>query len=210
MQPDETRQATGLVPWNSDDQLEVLVFDLGGQSFALEAVLVREILDTMPETRVPGAPALVGHVINFRGRIIPLADLHLAFGMTLPAPTKDSRIVVIELDLGGDATIIGLRTDKVHEVATFSAATKDSRIVVIELDLDGEPTIIGLRTDKVHEVATFAAATSEDAPVVGLRWKREHVRSLVRHGNDDIVVLPDLGAIFQSITRGDAVAASIH
>lgn len=174
MQPDETRQATGLVPWNSDDQLEVLVFDLGGQSFALEAVLVREILDTMPETRVPGAPALVGHVINFRGRIIPLADLHLAFGMPV------------------------------------SAATKDSRIVVIELDLDGEPTIIGLRTDKVHEVATFGAATSEDAPVVGLRWKREHVRSLVRHGNDDIVVLPDLGAIFQSITRGDAVAASIH
>lgn len=152
----------------------MLVFDLGGQSFALEAVLVREILDTMPETRVPGAPALVGHVINFRGRIIPLADLHLAFGMPV------------------------------------SAATKDSRIVVIELDLDGEPTIIGLRTDKVHEVATFAAATSEDAPVVGLRWKREHVRSLVRHGNDDIVVLPDLETIFLSITRGDVSATSIH
>lgn len=174
MQPVENPQAGGLVPWNSDHQLEVLVFDLGGQSFALEAVLVREILDMMPETRVPGAPALVGNVINFRGRIIPLADLHLAFGMGVPA------------------------------------STKDSRIVVIEIDLDGEPTIIGLRTDKVHEVATFASASSEDAPVVGLRWKREHVRSLVRHGNDDIVVLPDLAAIFQTITRGDAVAASIH
>lgn len=174
MQPDEHCQATGLVPWNSDRQLEVLVFDLGGQSFALEAVLVREILDMMPETRVPGAPALVGHVINFRGRIIPLADLHLAFGMTVPEPTKDSRIVVIELDL------------------------------------DGEPTIIGLRTDKVHEVATFSAATSEDAPVVGLRWKREHVRSLVRHGNDDIVVLPDLEAIFQTIAHRDITAATIN
>lgn len=171
MQPDNVQPTT--IPWNQDAQLEVLVFDLGGQSFALEAVLVREILDTMPETRVPGAPALVGNVINFRGRIIPLADLHLAFGMTVPP------------------------------------STKDSRIVVIELDLDGEPTILGLRTDKVHEVATFAAATSEDAPVVGLRWRREHVRALVRHGNDDIVVLPDLGAIFQSIARSDA-AGSIH
>lgn len=172
MQPDETRQATGLVPWNGDSQLEVLVFDLGGQSFALEAVLVREILDMMPETRVPGASDLVGHVINFRGRIIPLANLHLAFGMPVPEPTKDSRIVVIELEL------------------------------------DGEPTIIGLRTDKVHEVATFAAASSEAAPVVGLRWKREHVRALVRHSDDDIVVLPDLEAIFQSVTHGAAV--SVH
>jgi len=171
VQPDNVQPTT--IPWNQDAQLEVLVFDLGGQSFALEAVLVREILDMMPETRVPGAPALVGHVINFRGRIIPLADLHPAFGMTV------------------------------------SASTKDSRIVVIELVLDGEPTIIGLRTDKVHEVATFSAGNSEPAPVVGLRWKREHVRSLVRHGDDDIVVLPDLEAIFQTITHG-AAAASIH
>ncbi len=174
MQPVENHQAGGLVPWNSDDQLEVLVFDLGGQSFALEAVLVREILDMMPETRVPGAPALVGNVINFRGRIIPLADLHPAFGMDV------------------------------------STSTKDSRIVVIEIELDGVPTIIGLRTDKVHEVATFAATSSETAPVVGLRWRREHVRALVRHGDDDIVVLPDLAAIFQSITRDNAVASSIH
>lgn len=174
MQPDEQRQATGLIPWNNDRQLEVLVFDLGGQSFALEAVLVREILDMMPETRVPSAPVLVGNVINFRGRIIPLADLHPAFGMAVPVSTKDSRIVVIEAELGG------------------------------------EPTIIGLRTDKVHEVATLSATHSEDAPVVGLRWRREHVRALIRHGDDDIVVLPDLNAIFQSITRGDVAATSIH
>lgn len=171
MQPDNVQPTT--IAWNQDAQLEVLVFDLGGQSFALEAVLVREILDMMPETRVPGAPALVGNVINFRGRIIPLADLHIAFGMTVPEPTKDSRIVVIEADLGG------------------------------------EPTIIGLRTDKVHEVATFAAATSEDAPVVGLRWRREHVRTLVRHGTD-IVVLPDLEAVFQTMALRDVAAASIN
>ncbi|PXA88685.1 chemotaxis protein CheW [Nostoc sp. 3335mG] len=174
MQPVETKQANGLVPWNSNDQLEVLVFDLGGQSFALEAVMVREILDMMPETRVPGASDLVGHVINFRGRIIPLADLHLAFGMPVPE------------------------------------ATKDSRIVVIEIELDGEPTIIGLRTDKVHEVATFASATSETAPVVGLRWRREFVRALVRHQNDDIVVLPDLETIFLSIAQGATGGTSIH
>lgn len=173
MQPDETRRSA-TIPWTDDGQLEVLVFDLGGQSFALEAVLVREILDMMPETVVPGAPALVAHVVNFRGRIIPIADLRLAFGM----PVAD--------------------------------ATVDSRIVVIELDLDGEATLIGLRTDKVHEVATFFAKTSEDAPVVGLRWRRELVRALIRHVGDDIVVLPDLEAIFLNLAHGDAATRSIH
>ena len=58
--------------------LEVLTFDLAREIFALEAILVREVLDKSPETQVPGAPAFVDAVLNFRGRIIPLADLRLA------------------------------------------------------------------------------------------------------------------------------------
>jgi len=70
--------------------------------------------------------------------------------------------------------------------------------------------LIGLRTDKVHEVATFHANTSEDAPVVGLRWRRDLVRALIRHEGDDIVVLPDLEAIFLNLAHCDAAARSIH
>ena len=62
--------------WTDDGELEVLTFGLGGETFALEAVLVREILDLMPETRVPGADRLAASVINFRGRIIPLARIN--------------------------------------------------------------------------------------------------------------------------------------
>ena len=50
--------------------LEVLTFNLARETFALEAILVREVLDKSPETQVPGAPAFVDAVINFRGRII--------------------------------------------------------------------------------------------------------------------------------------------
>lgn len=156
--------------WNDRGELEVLTFDLGGETLALEATLVREILDLLPETYVPGAPALVSHVVNFRGRIVPVADLQLAFGMEASGPTPDSRIVVIELAF------------------------------------DGEPTLLGLRTDHVHEVATFTAATSEEAPVVGIRWPREHVRRLVRW-RDDLVVLPDLHAIFAPVLSGPGAAA---
>jgi purine-binding chemotaxis protein CheW len=102
------------------NEVEMLSFDLSGETFALEADLVREILDIPAETQVPGAAAFVSAVINFRGKVIPVADLRLAFALDRAASTLDSRIVVIELDLDGDPTLIGLRADKVHEVSRLN------------------------------------------------------------------------------------------
>ncbi|MEG3175619.1 chemotaxis protein CheW [Sphingomonas sp. RB3P16] len=153
--------------WEVDGTLEVLTFDLQEETFALEAVLVREILDMLPETIVPGADPLVGSVVNFRGKIIPIADLRLAFGMAAAAATVDSRIVVIEIDAGGIRIQLGIRTDKVHEVAT-------------------------LRQD-----------ASEGTPAVGMRWRRDYVRELVRTPAG-VIVLPRLSAIFHSLIGGSA------
>ena len=108
-----------------DGAIEALTFDLRSETFALEAGLVREVLDLLPETDVPGAPAFAGAVINFRGRVIPLVDLRVAFDMEAAEPTIDSRIVVIEYDLDGEPTLIGLRADKVHEVTTIDRAVTE-------------------------------------------------------------------------------------
>ena len=105
--------------WGVSEELEVLTFDIAGEMFALEAVMVQEILDLLPETTVPGAKPFVGSVINFRGKVIPLADIRLAFGMEATKPTIDSRIIVIELDVDGEPTLTGIRTDKVHEVTSL-------------------------------------------------------------------------------------------
>jgi purine-binding chemotaxis protein CheW len=102
--------------WNADGQLEALTFNLAGETFAIEAMIVREILDHLPETKVPGADAHVGGLLNFRGRIIPLADLRVSFGLESTEETLDSRIVVIECDYDGAQTLVGIRADKVHEV----------------------------------------------------------------------------------------------
>lgn len=118
--------------------LEVLTFGMGGETFALDAVLVREILDIVPCTPVPGADALVGHVINFRGRVIPLADLRPAFGMEKAQVTADSRIIVIELTIDDEPTLIGLTTDSVDEVATLPA------------DDCEQPPAIGMRWPRDH------------------------------------------------------------
>lgn len=120
-----TQPLTIDTPWQNQDQLEVLTFDLNGEIFALEAAVVREILDLVPATVVPGAPPFVRRIINFRGRVIPLADIRLPFGMEPREPTIDSRIVVISLVLRGEEILVGLVTDRVHEVTNLFRAASE-------------------------------------------------------------------------------------
>lgn len=110
-------------PGRDDSPLEVLMMGLGGEIFALDAGIVREILDLVQVTEVPCARPFVSGIINVRGKVVPLADLRLRFGMEPTAPTIDTRIVVVEIDLDGDATIVGLLADKVYEVTEIAAAT---------------------------------------------------------------------------------------
>lgn len=112
--------------WTGGEQVEVLTFELNGELFALDAVQVQEIIDLAPETAVPGAGAFAGAVINFRGKVIPLADLRVVFDLKIGAPTIDSRIVVIEMTLDGEQALVGLRTDKVHEVTTLERAASEA------------------------------------------------------------------------------------
>lgn len=97
--------------------IRALTLELGGELFAMEATSVREVLDMVPVTEVPNAPAFVGGLINVRGRVVPLADLRVKFGMDRPPADADTRIVVIELELEGEPTVVGVLADRVHNVA---------------------------------------------------------------------------------------------
>ncbi|HNG88704.1 MAG TPA: substrate-binding domain-containing protein, partial [Saprospiraceae bacterium] len=55
----------------------------------------------------------------------PLADIRLAFGMEVSEATIDSRIIVIDLELDGEATLIGIRTDRVYEVTTLMRSASE-------------------------------------------------------------------------------------
>ncbi|MCW2275802.1 chemotaxis protein CheW [Rhodoblastus acidophilus] len=106
--------------WSETGEIDALTFDVSGETFALDASIVREILDLLPETIVPGARPFVGALVNFRGRIIPLADMRFAFGMARTEPTIDSRIIVVEIEFAGAPCLVGLRADKVNEVRTLA------------------------------------------------------------------------------------------
>jgi purine-binding chemotaxis protein CheW len=103
--------------------LKALTFRLQGESFAIDATSVREILDVVPITEVPNANPFVGGLINVRGRVVPLADLRVTFGMDQPPPDADTRIVVIEINLDGEPAIAAILADKVHDVADIDTAT---------------------------------------------------------------------------------------
>jgi len=102
--------------------LVVLTLELQGETFAIEAARVREILDLVPITEVPGADRFVNGLINVRGRVVPLADLRLRFAMEPRPPTIDTRIVVLEVEIDGDPTVVGIRADKVNEVTELAPA----------------------------------------------------------------------------------------
>lgn len=102
--------------------LQVVMIGLGDEKFALDAAIVREIIDPVPVTKVAGAKPFVPSIINVRGNIVPLADLRLRFGMPLTDASADTRIVVIEIPIDDEPVLVGLIADKVYEVTEISLA----------------------------------------------------------------------------------------
>ena len=101
---------------------QYLTFRLGEEMFALDVSQVREILDVTTITKVPRSPAFMRGVINVRGSVVPVVDLSLKFGMEKIERTLDTRIVVMEISLDGEITVIGALADAVHNVMEMEAS----------------------------------------------------------------------------------------
>lgn len=96
--------------------MRALTLKLEDELFAIVAESVREILDLVPVTEVPNALPFANGLINVRGRVVPLADLKVAFGMRRAEADHDTRIVVIETEIDGEPTVVGILADKVFDV----------------------------------------------------------------------------------------------
>lgn len=106
--------------------MQALMIGLGNEIFAIETAMVREIIDPVPLTRVAGARPHLPGLINVRGNVIPLADLRERFGMPRHQASSDTRIVVIEVEIGDDPVTLGIIADKVYEVTELSRADAQS------------------------------------------------------------------------------------
>ncbi|WP_420813173.1 chemotaxis protein CheW [Methylobacterium currus] len=103
--------------------LQVVMVRIGSETFALDAGMVREIIDPISTTRVAGARAHLDRVMNVRGNVVPLADIRERFGMKPEAVTPDTRFVVIEVGIAGDPVVVALVADKVFEVTEVQTGT---------------------------------------------------------------------------------------
>ena len=95
---------------------QYLSFKLDEEEFALDIARVREVLDFAKLTKVPQAPGFMRGVINLRGSVVPVVDLNMKFGMDETKKTVNSRIIIGEIDVDGDGTVLGVLADSVHEV----------------------------------------------------------------------------------------------
>jgi purine-binding chemotaxis protein CheW len=101
---------------------QYMTFKLGNELFAISVAQVREVLEISQITRVPTAPAYMRGVVNVRGQATPVVDLRLKFGLPAVADTLHTRIIVMELELEGEATVLGAVADSVHEVIELEPA----------------------------------------------------------------------------------------
>lgn len=95
---------------------QYLTFKLGEEVFGLDVGKVREILDFTTITKVPRTPEFMRGVINLRGSVVPVVDMRVKFGMSATEKTVNTCIVVAEVELEGDAIVLGALVDSVQEV----------------------------------------------------------------------------------------------
>jgi len=95
---------------------QYLAFSLAGEMYAIELLRIREIIEHVPITRVPGMPPAVLGVINLRGRVVSVVDVAMKLGLGPRPITQWSCFVIVETMLDGERTAMGLLADSVSEV----------------------------------------------------------------------------------------------
>jgi len=99
-----------------------LAFQLGNEEFAIQVLRVREIMGIQEITAVPHTPNYVKGVINLRGKVVPVVDLRLKFGLPEIEYTQRTSIIVAQIANRSSKLLIGIIVDCVSEVLTLQAA----------------------------------------------------------------------------------------
>jgi len=104
---------------------QYLTFKLGKESFAIEILKVREVLDFSEPTKVPRSPEFLEGVINLRGSVVPVVDMRVILGMPKNEISIDSCIIIIEISLFDETILVGALADSVQEVVEILDTTID-------------------------------------------------------------------------------------
>lgn len=100
----------------ADQAIQYLTFTLRDEGFAIEIAKVREVLDVTTMTKIPRMPNYLSGVINLRGNVVPVMDLGQKLGMGKIEHTKNTCVMIVELNIEGALVEMGVLTDSVQMV----------------------------------------------------------------------------------------------
>jgi purine-binding chemotaxis protein CheW len=149
---------------------QYLTFVLDEEVFAVDVARVREILEMPSITKVPQVPSFMRGVINLRGCVVPVIDLHMKFGMQETAQTVNTCIIVVEVDMDGENIVLGALADSVQEVIEMESSQIESAPHIgTHLNTDflkgmgkhNERFVMILDIDKVFSGAELAAVQGQ-------------------------------------------------
>ncbi|GFE56678.1 chemotaxis protein CheW [Geobacter sp. AOG1] len=154
---------------------QYLTFTLNEEVFALDIGKVREVLDYTTVTRVPRTPEFMRGVINLRGNVVPVVDMRLKFGMPAIEKGVNTCIIIVEVTVDGETTVLGAMADSVQEVLDLGPeqiepvpriGTKLNIDFLQGMGKEGERFIMILNIDRVFSVDELLAcgADEEDQP----------------------------------------------
>lgn len=90
---------------------QYLTFQVNDETYGLDILAVREIINLTEITRVPQTADFVEGLINLRGKVVPVVDLRTRFGLPRAAYTDQTCIIIVEVN-----SMMGIIVDRVHEV----------------------------------------------------------------------------------------------
>jgi purine-binding chemotaxis protein CheW len=95
---------------------QYLTFMLSEEIFAIDIRKVREVLEYTTVTKVPRTPPFMRGVINLRGGVVPVVDMRLKFAMEATDMTVNTCIIIAEILIDDETTVLGMLADSVQEV----------------------------------------------------------------------------------------------
>ncbi len=144
---------------------QYLTFKLGEEVYALDIAKVREVLDFTSVTKVPRTPEFMRGVINLRGSVVPVVDLRLKFGISKTDKTINTCIIIMEVRVDKETTILGALADSVQEVVDLDPdniepapriGTKLKTEFITGMGKQNEKFIIILDIDKIFSTEELA------------------------------------------------------
>jgi len=169
----------------ADKEGKYLTFTLADEEYGIGILRIKEIIGMMPITTIPQTPEFVKGVINLRGKVIPVVDLRLRFGMEAIDYTERTCIIVVEIEGQAEIVLIGIVVDAVSEVLnikgediedtpTFGTKVNTDYILGMAKMEGGVKILLDIGTVlSAEDVAVLEKTTKKEGAVSGKKAKEK-------------------------------------